>query len=294
MIATRNESKTGSADGMRHCGFAAMLRRSVLRRHWFGLLVAIPLVLAGCVGVGPQIAPPDAGVRQALAPTGVLRVGVYAGSPLSWVKMPAGDTAGISHDLGQALGKALGVPVQVVEFPRIALVIEGLQKGQADITFTNASPARQRVVDFTSTLLSVELGYLVPPQTRLRSIDAVDAPGVRVGVTEGSSSLAALTAQYKSAKLVSVANLGLVRGLLQDGQLDAFATNKAILSELQDGLPGFQILPGRWGLEHLAVAVPKGREAGMPWLRDATARLAADGRLAAMAQRAGLRGLAKE
>ena len=65
-------------------------------------------------------------MRQALAPTGVLRVGVYPGSPTSLVRDPkTGKSAGVALELGQALGKQLGVPVQVVEFSRLSLVLDG-------------------------------------------------------------------------------------------------------------------------------------------------------------------------
>jgi len=47
-------------------------------------------------------------VRQALAPSGVLRVGVYLGSPTSWVKDPkSGESVGIALDLGKEMSKAL-------------------------------------------------------------------------------------------------------------------------------------------------------------------------------------------
>ncbi|NBW48237.1 MAG: ABC transporter substrate-binding protein, partial [Betaproteobacteria bacterium] len=112
-------------------------------------------------------------MRQVLAPTGTLRVGVYAGSPTSLVKATDGRPAGVAHDLGQALARDLGVPVQVVEFARLAQVLEALKAGQ---------------VDFTSPLVRLELGYLVPAGSRLLRIDEVDRPGVRVGVAQGSTS----------------------------------------------------------------------------------------------------------
>ena len=255
------------------------------------------LTLSGCASAPPSQAalpPADAATLAALAPTGVLRVGVYLGSPTSWVKTAAGESAGMAHDLGQTLGKALGVPVQIVEYPRIALVVDALQKGQVDMTFTNASAARQQVLDFTPTLLSLELGYLAAVGGKIITLQQIDAAGVKVGVTEGSSSQAALARQFKAAQLVTSPTVAAAQVQLKMQQIDAFATNKAILSEMLQGLPGFQILPGRWGLEHMAVAVPKGRQAGMPWLQSATQQLAKQGRLAEMAQRADLRGLAAE
>jgi polar amino acid transport system substrate-binding protein len=89
-----------------------------------------------------------------------------------------------------------------------------------------------------------------------------------------------------------VASLKVGAEMLTQGQLDAFATNKAILFEMADGLPGARVLDGRWGLEHLAVAIPKGRERGLPYLRTFAAQAQASGRLQAIVQQAGLRGTA--
>jgi ABC-type amino acid transport substrate-binding protein len=80
----------------------------------------------------------NAEVSQALAPSGVLRVGVYLGSPTSWVKDPkSGESVGIALDLGKELAKRLNVPVQIVEFDRLAQVLDSLKEGKIDFTFTN-------------------------------------------------------------------------------------------------------------------------------------------------------------
>ena len=55
-----------------------------------------------------------------------------------------GEKAGVAYQLGQALAQRLGVPVQIVEFPRPALVAEAVKSGAVDFTFTNASEARAR------------------------------------------------------------------------------------------------------------------------------------------------------
>jgi polar amino acid transport system substrate-binding protein len=232
-------------------------------------------------------------VRQSLAPAGVLRVGVYLGSPTSWVKLPqTGESAGIALELGQALALQLGVPVRVVEFPRVAEVIEGLKSGQIDMTFTNASAARTQVVDFTSPLIQLELGVLVPVGSRIKKFEDVDQSGDRIGVSQGSSSQAALGQRLKNTQVTPVASLEVALKMLRDGQLDAFATNKGILFELAEKLNGFQVLNDRWGFENLAIAVPKGREAGMPYLQSFANQMKQSGALQQMAQRAGLRGMA--
>ncbi len=263
--------------------------------------LSLALAVSACTGWSPVPTVPLAAVaqvtpevRQTLAPTGVLRVGVYAGSPTSLVHKPqTGERAGVALDLGQLMAQQLGVQVEVVEFARVAQVIEAIQREQVDMTFTNASPARARKVRFTRPLVQLELGLLLPPQSRVTRFDQVERSGLRVGVSQGSSSQAVLSQQLKLAQVVSVASLDVAQQMLRSGQLDAFATNKGILFEMREKLTDFTVSEDRWGLENLAIAVPKGRDAGQDFLDSFAEQVTRTGRLKVMAERAGLRGLAK-
>lgn len=264
----------------------------MLRRSFLGLTgLSLACLLASCAVTPPAV---DPAARQALAPTGVLRIGVYAGSPSSMVRdAKTGERVGVALKLGEALAKQLGVPAKVVEHERLALVIDAVTKGEADFTFTNASEARARVVDFTPALIQLELGYLLPSNSPIKSVADVDAPGRRVGVSEGSSSQAALGRQFKMAKLVPAASIQQAQDLMRRGEVDAFATNKAILNEMVSDLPAFKVLEGRWGLENLAIAVPKGRDAGKAYLQQFAKDVQASGLLQSIVSQAGLRGTVK-
>jgi polar amino acid transport system substrate-binding protein len=256
----------------------------------------------GC-GTAPvaSVAKPEAAIVQTLAPTGTLRIGVYKGSPSSLVTAVDGKPAGVAHDVGQVMAGRLSVPAQVVVFDRIALVLEALKAGKVDMTFTNASPARQREFGFTQPMLSLELGYLVPINGKLQNIAHADA-GMRIGVSQGSSSQAALGGAFKQTKLTTYANLDLAKAALQKGEIDAFATNKGILNELLDDLnkssadknSSFKILEGRWGFEHMGIAIPLERGMQNPtalaFVGSLGRDLKASGELTKMAERAGLRG----
>ena len=237
----------------------------------------------------------SADVRRALAPTGVLRVGVYPGSPTSWVKDPkTGESVGIALDLGKELAKRLNVPVQVIEFDRVALVLDALKDGKVDFTFTNATAVRAIDMDFTAPLVRLELGYLVAGASPLRSVAEIDQAGMRVGVSQGSSSQGVLTQLYKQAKVVPADSLTQAQAMLSAKQIDAFATNKGILFEMSDALPGSRVMEGRWGLENLAIAIPKGRDVARPYLQDLAQTLQGNGFLASAIQRSGLRGTARD
>ena len=243
----------------------------------------------------PPALPPAAGpaattAASALAPTGTLRVGVYLGSPTSLVRTADGLSVGVAVDLGRELAQQLGVPHRLVEYPRLAAVLEALKTGDVDFTVTNASAARAKEMRFSPPLVALELGVLALPASPVRSIADLDRSGIRVGVAQGSSSQAALTKRLTQASVVAAPNLQAAAEMLRRGDIDCFATNKAILHEMADGLPGASILPGRWGEEHLAIAIPIAHEAGLPEVVRFADAVRADGRVQRAAQRAGLRG----
>ena len=274
------------------------------RGRWYrGLVVCLLALVALSACVGRQPASHDASiaqasaapwVQQALAPQGVLRVGVYLGSPTSLVRdAKTGASYGVAYELGHALAAQLKVPVQVVQYQRVAEVIEALKGGQVDMTFTNATAARAKEVDFTPALIQLELGLLVPVNSPIQSFAQIDRAGVRLGVSQGSSSQGVLSQRLKQVTIVPVPSLTQVQQLLKERQLDAFATNKGILFELAEKMTDVKVLDDNWGVENLAIAIPKGRDAGMPYLLDFAQRVQHTGLVNQMAQRAGLRGLVR-
>lgn len=246
------------------------------------------LLVAGCAGASREA---DAPAKAALAPTGSLRVGVYAGSPTSFIPAASGsEPRGVAYDLGREFAQRLGVPFQPVVFPNNAQLLDAVKAGTVDLVLTNATPARRQFIDFSATVLEIEKGYLVPAGSAVKDASAVDRLGMRVGVSEGSSSQSELARELRHASLVPVPTLKDAGRQLSEGKLDAFGTNKAILFELGDGLPGSRVLPGRWGLEAFAFGIPKGRAPGLAYL-DAFARsVRAGGGVSHAAARAGLRG----
>ena len=248
------------------------------------------LLTAACTGI-PSAATPE--VRQALAPTGKLRVGVYPGSPFSLIRNPvSGETSGVALEVGRELARRLGVPFEIVEYRRIAEVLEALKAGQIDVTLANATPARAKDFDWTPPLLLIELGYLVLPGSPVSALADVDRPGIRVGVTQGGTSNTTLAREFKNAKVVAAPTLKSAIEMLSQRSIDAYATNKANLFEMSDRLPGSRVLDGQWGLERLSIAIPKGRDQGMDYVRKFVEDVKSEGLVARAAERAGLRGIA--
>jgi polar amino acid transport system substrate-binding protein len=236
---------------------------------------------------------PDFDAGKVLAPTGRLRVGAFAGSPLSMARdQSTGEIHGLSIDLGKAFAKRLGVPFERLDYQRIAQVLAAMKAGDVDFTISNATPARAVDVDFSQTLISLELGYLVPAASPIVTISDVERPGLRVGVTQGSTSQRTIPNLLPNAIVTPARNSGHAIEMLERHELDLFATNKPTLFQMSDQMPGARVLEGRWGVEHIAIAIPRGRETALEVVRRFVEDVQSSGLLAEAVERAGLRGLA--
>jgi polar amino acid transport system substrate-binding protein len=233
------------------------------------------------------------GEAKLLAPSGTLRVGIYPGSPTSMVTDAAGKPHGLSYDLGGELAKRLGVGIDYVRFQRVADIVAAIHDGQIDFTVTNATPARANDVSFSQPVLAIELGYLVPANSPIGKIEDIDKLGVKIGVTKGSTSERNLPAKFKTATIVPAESVKVAIAMFGRGEIDLYATNKPTLFEMSDQMPGAKILDGNWGTEHMAIAVPKGREAALPLLNRFVAEEQSSGALDTIQQKAGLRGATK-
>jgi polar amino acid transport system substrate-binding protein len=241
-------------------------------------------------GVGPAVAA-DPEPRLVLAPSGVLRAGLYPGTPTSILPdAGSGGPRGVGYDLGKELARRLGVPYAPIAFAKNAEVLAAVKSGEVDVAFTNATAVRARDMDFGPPFLEIELGYLVPRGSALTTPADVDAPGLRVGVTAGSSSDATLSRDLKHAEVVRAATFDAAIEMLSTGAISAYATNKASLFEMAEKLPGSKVLEGRWGVERFAIAIPKGREQAMTFVRQFTHDVKSEGLVSAAIARAGLRG----
>jgi polar amino acid transport system substrate-binding protein len=245
--------------------------------------------LAGGGALRAQSTDPAGG--KELAPTGHLRVGVYAGSPTSQVTDPqTKQNHGVTYDLGREFAARLNVPVEYIAFPRVADVVGAIKDGKVDFTVTNATPLRAKDVNFSQVLLMVELGYMVLADSPITQPEQIDGSGIRIGVSKGGTSERVLAEKYKNAKIISTESVPDAINSLRDGAFDVYATNKSILFQMAQSLPGARILDGNWGAEHMAIAVPKGREAAQGLLDNFVHDVQSSGRLQQIEADAGLKG----
>lgn len=252
------------------------------------LMPALLALLTGCASVYTE---PTPQAKAALAPTGKLRVGMYTGNPLSVIRDPAAqDMKGMAFDLGKEMARRMGLPFEPVVYPSVGALMGGTESGQWDVAFFLVSPDRAKDVDFTAPLVELELGYLVPKDSSITTFADVDRPGVRIAVTDKGQADVLLSRLLKQAVVVRAPGLAAVLERLKSGNANAIAANKTILHQLSAQLPGSRILDGRFAAERLAMAIPKGRDAGMAYARKFVEDAKSQGLVKAALERAGARG----
>lgn len=254
------------------------------------LLKAIfALMLTSCVGM--QTAPtPEA--RNALAPTGKLRVGFISGSPIHATKDAAsGEFKGVAVDLGKELARRIGVPFEPVAYSSVPALIAGATTGEWDVATMGINAERALVVDFTAPYMEVEFSYLVPQGSPISTLSDADRPGVRIGVVEKSSPDVYLTGTIRSATLVRAPTVAGMAESLRAGRADALFGTKAGMLSQAEKLAGARVLEGRSGGEETGVAIPKGRDLSAAYVRQFVESAKSEGLVKAAIERAALRGV---
>jgi polar amino acid transport system substrate-binding protein len=139
------------------------------------------------IGCAASSSAPTQNPRQALAPTGKLRVGLQLGSPHNVVRdSVSGEMKGVGFDLGRELARRMGVPFEPITYPSVGALLDAGKAGAWDVAFVGFSPPRAKEWDFTALHMEVEFGYLVPPGSSISTLADVDRRGIRVAVQEKS------------------------------------------------------------------------------------------------------------
>lgn len=234
-------------------------------------------------------------ICRLIAPSGALRVGLYPGSPNSFIPGLTPETdKGVGYEVGRALAQRLGITFKPVIYKMNGDVLAAARANEVDFLLANATPTRAAYLAFTQPVLRIEQGYLASVQSRITHIEFMDQPEITVGVSAGSTSESVLPRILKHARIIAVQNLQEAAEKIRTGELDAFATNKAILFELCDQLAGAHVLEGAWGIEKISIGIPIQRHLALPYIQDFANELQKNLFIKQAAARAGLRGLTLE
>ena len=230
----------------------------------FSIVVAFLAFTGSAMAQGPS---PDA--LKDLAPTGKLRAAINFGNGVLVQKDPAtAEPKGISPDLARELAKRLGVPLEMVVFDSAGKVFDGVKSNAWDVAFIGIEPVRAAEIEFTAPYVIIEVTYMVPMNSPLKTVADVDRPGVRIAVGRGSAYDLYLTRTLKNATLVRAEGGGgsaLIAAFVKE-KLEAAAAVKQVLEAYAKTHPEVTVMEGKFMELRQAMGTPKGRTAGAKYL----------------------------
>ncbi len=198
-----------------------------------------------------------------LVPTGKLRVAIAvapAPSALYAVRDAAsGKFRGVTVDLGTALAKKLGVPVEFLPHLASGEIQNSAAGGKWDVTFMPVDDERRKFVDFGNAYHLLQSTYLVAPGCKLMQVEDANTSGVRIGGTANTSTFRAAQRTAPRASFVAVPGVDAAIAAMKAGEIDCIAMSRETLSGVALKIPGSRILDGGFLNSSTAVAVPKGK-----------------------------------
>jgi polar amino acid transport system substrate-binding protein len=233
----------------------------------------------------PAVSP---AVRTELAPSGKLRVGINYGN---FLLVNPDRASGIAVDLGQELGRRLGVPVELVTFATAGKLADAVKAGAWDVAFLGAEPQRAGEIVFTAAYLEIPATYLVPAGSKIRAMAEVDREGVRIAVAVNSAYDLYLSRNLKHAKLVRAEGIDGSYALFLAQKLEVLSGLKPRLVTDAEKLPGSRVLEGQFTAIQQAIGTPKSRTAGAKYLREFAEDAKASGLVAQAIAKHGVRGV---
>jgi len=231
-------------------------------------------------------------VRADLCPTGTLRAGINYGNVILATRDRAtGESRGVAVDLARELAARLGVPLAIVAYDSVAVMGDAAPTGVWDVAFLGSDPLREALMSFTAAYLEIEATYLVPGASPLRTAAEVDRAGLRVAAPARANYELYLRRNLTSAQLVSAPSGEAAFDLLARSEVDALAGLTQGLLGLLDKLPGSRLLEGRFMGVQQSIAVPKGHDAGLAFVRRLVEDAKGSGLVARAIAQTGARGV---
>lgn len=217
----------------------------------------------------PEIASMSDAIRHRLAPSGILRVGINLSNFLLVSSQAAGGgPAGVAPDIAHAIADHLGLKLCYVTYPSPGELADAVLRDEWDIALIGAEPQRAEVIAFTPAYAEIEATYLVPSGSSLWSMAEVDAPGIRIAVTDRTAYGLWLDRNIRQAQLVRTSTFDTALTVFLEQKLDALAGLRPRLISDMAAVPGSRMLDGRFMAVQQAVGTPRSKEIAIPYLTD--------------------------
>jgi polar amino acid transport system substrate-binding protein len=233
-------------------------------------VVALTAALAASVVAASLAVAQDAAAVRELTPTGKLRVAIGVGpSPSALYSLKGatpGTYRGVTIDLGTALAKKLGVPVEFVPYLGTGEIQASASTGVWDVSFMPVDEERKKFVDFGAPYHMLQSTYLIAPGVDVKTIADANRPSVRIAGVEGTATFRASNRASPNATHITLKGVDEAVDLMKAGKADAIALGRESLTGLVDKIPGSRILDGGFLNSTTAVAVPKNKPAALAYV----------------------------
>jgi polar amino acid transport system substrate-binding protein len=259
------------------------------RRALFALL-AFSASVAGASAQQPSQDPRVADIVRA----GKLRIGLHLPQ---FVKDPAtGEIHGhgtgtVIVQIADALGKQIGVKVELVGNPSPPKLIECLAAAACDAGFLGFVKSRADQVGYTAPYIQVPFTLMVPAGSQVRTVADADKKGVRIAAVRNHASTLALKRVVKEAEIVEVEIPDQAFELLREGRADAWASPRPPLLAYAPKLAGARVLDGHYGANLQSMAVAKDQTARLAYIGEFLEGAKESGLVQKVLDRTGARGI---
>ena len=197
---------------------------------------------------------------QSFAPTGTLRVGINLGNPvLAGLEAGTQKPKGVTIDIANEIGRRTGIPIELVPFQTAGSTVEAIKTGKIDLIFVAIDPVRGADVSYTPPYIQIEGAYMVKTDSKFKTNEEVDRPGVEIVVGKGSAYDLFLTREIKNASLLRAASSQAVVDDFMSGKGNVAAGVKQQLESDAKRYNDLRMLPGRFMVINQAIGIPKAR-----------------------------------
>jgi polar amino acid transport system substrate-binding protein len=151
---------------------------------------------------------------------------------------------------------------------------------------------REAALDFSPPYLEADSTYLVPQDSRVRSVPDADVAGFRIGVAERSAFDLFLARTLKHARLVRYPGVAAAVEGFKAKENDAIAAPRPVLAAALSKIPPARILDDCFDVARAAIAMRKGRgRAALGFVNAFVAEVMANGWISETIARSGIAGL---
>ncbi len=254
-------------------------------RRWVRSGLGLVCVLAACLIASGAQAQSSAALDR-IRQQGKLVIGTDATYP-PFEFMEKEKIVGFDVDLGNEIGRELGVPVEWVNF-EWAGIFGALETGKCDLIMSCVvmTPERKAVRAFSRPyLLSGQTLVRRKNDDRIKSVDDV----LRLKIAVQTETTGQFAVEKRGVKRESIRRFDTLQDALQDVQNNAsdvvIGDLPALREMIRKGYPGLETVGGIFTREHYGVVARKTDPVLVSAINAALERIMVDGRYAAMHQR---------